>query len=174
MQSHLVLQNWWSLTGTVITTRTCSEAEIAALEQRYGVTLPDDFRNYLRESAPVAENCDEEDGKWWPIERIRNIPDEYEHEVGAALARNAAQHLFFVDFSIWCWAWAISCANDETRGKIAVIGGGGSADGYVADSFAEFVQKYTEEWTSISQVHKTGPGQKAGPIDRILRWISRA
>ena len=167
MHPHLVLQNWWSQTESEVSTTVTPEAEITALEGRYGVRLPHDFREYLREGAPVAENWDAEDGNWWPIGRIRSVPDEYPHPVGEGVARNAAQHLFFLDYSIWSWAWAISCADDETRGKIAVIGGGGLADGYVADSFSEFVDAYTSDWMSVSQV------QTVGPMDRFRAWINR-
>ncbi len=130
--------------------RRTPEGEIAALESRYGITLPHDFRFYLQESAPADENWDAEDGNWWPVRRIKNVPDEYEHAVDEPIARNAAKHLFFMDYSIWSWAWAISCADDETRGKVALIGG--QPDGYVANSFGEFVEQYTTDWMAISKV----------------------
>ena len=152
MAPHLTLQAWWSATGVRVRTRKASSREIAALETRYGVSLPDDFRHYLEEGVPCEDNWDAEDGNWWPIERIRNIPDEYDHEVDEPVARNAANHLFFLDYSIWCCAWAISCAEDETRGKVAVIGG--ESDGYVADSFTEFVELYTTDCAALYGVSR--------------------
>jgi hypothetical protein len=141
---------WWFETAAGIKTKATPEADIAALEARYGVALPADFRQYLAVGVPTAENWDAEDGNWWPTERIKNIPDEYEHPVSAVVARSSAKHLVFLDYNIWSWAWAISCAEDETYGKVAVIGG--HPDGYVADSFAEFVERYTTDWMSVSQV----------------------
>ncbi len=165
MTAHLTLKSWWSKTAAGIETRVAPETEITALEIRYGVSLPREFREYLREGAPIAENWDAEDGNWWPVERIKNISDEYEHPVSEPIAQNAARHLFFLDHSIWSWAWAISCADDETRGKVALIGG--VPDGYVADSFGEFVQRYTTDWVSICRVHVTR--WRAGGFWRWLR-----
>lgn len=152
MLPHLTLRSWWSQTSAGIDTSATPESVVAALEARYGITLPDDFRLYIKEGVPTAENWDAEDGNWWPISRLKNIPEEYGQTVGEQIASSASKHLFFLDYSIWCWAWAISCADDETRGKVAIIGG--SPDGYVADSFTEFVERYTSDWGSISQVQK--------------------
>jgi hypothetical protein len=163
MLPHLALQTWWSKTAADIETRAASEAEVVALEARYNVSLPHDFRAYLREGSPTVENWDAEDGNWWPVSRIKNIPDEYKHSVSDPIARNAAKHLFFLDYSIWCWAWAISCADDETRGKVALIGG--TSDDYVANSFEEFVDRYTTDWDSISQI------RRAAPFARFWRWL---
>lgn len=167
MLPHLILQNWWSQTEADISTQAASEIEITALEERYGISLPHDFRDYLLRGAPVTDNWDAEDGNWWPIGRVKSIPDEYPHPVGDVIAGNAKQHLFFLDYSIWSWAWAISCADDETRGRIAIIGGGGLADGYVADSFGEFVQRYISDWMSVSQV------QTQGPMERFRAWLGQ-
>lgn len=152
MPPHLILRSWWFRTSAGIDTSATPESVVAALEARYGITLPDDFRDYVKEAVPTAENWDAEDGNWWPVSRIKNIPEEYGQVVGEPIAKNASKHLFFLDYSIWCWAWAISCADDETRGKVALIGG--SPDGYVADSFTEFVERYTSDWGSISRAQK--------------------
>jgi hypothetical protein len=149
MRPHLTLQAWWSQTAAGIETQATPETELAALEARYGISLPDDFRTYLKDGAPKAVNWDAEDGNWWRICRIKNIPDEYEHAVIEPFALNGSKHLFFLDYCMWCWAWAISCADDETRGKIALIGG--QPDGYVADSFEEFIERYTTDWMSIAK-----------------------
>ncbi|WP_093450562.1 SMI1/KNR4 family protein [Sphingomonas sp. YR710] len=167
MLPHLTVQAWWSQSAVGIVSQTTSESEIAALETRYSILIPDDFRTYLGEGAPKKENWDAEDGNWWPIGRIKNIPDEYEHAVSEPIASNASKHLIFLDYSIWCWAWAISCADDETWGKVALIGG--LPDGYVADTFEEFVERYTNNWASISQVQK-----KAATPGRFRRWLRRS
>ena len=152
MAPHITLATWWSKTGADVVTRKTSEDDIAALEARYSFVIPDDFRQYLKEVIPAAENYDDEDGNWWPLDRLKSIPDEYEYPVGETLAKNAGKHLIFLDCMMWSWAWAISCAEDETRGKVALVGS--SPDGYVADSFAEFVDRYTTDWMSISRVQK--------------------
>ncbi len=147
MLPHETLQAWWFQTAAGIVTQTTSEREIVALETRYRISLPDDFRAYLQWAVPNTTNWDDADGNWWPIERISNIPDECEHEVAEPIATNASKHLFFVDWNIWGWAWAISCGEDETRGKVALING--QTDRYVADSFSEFVDRYVTDWHAL-------------------------
>jgi len=74
---------------------------------------------------------------WWPIARIKNISDEFEYQIGnPEIAKSASKYLFFADYLIWCWAWAICCDPGPHYGKIAVIGDQGK---FVADSFEEFV-----------------------------------
>jgi hypothetical protein len=72
---------------------------------------------------------------------VKNIPDEYEHEVdNPQIADEAASYLFFADYMIWCWAWAVCCSEGPNRGKVALIGG--SPDRFVANSFSEFIDEY--------------------------------
>jgi hypothetical protein len=54
------LQQRWEKTGTGIKTERILGLFIEALENRYSLTLPDDFRDYLRFSSPVGEACDAE------------------------------------------------------------------------------------------------------------------
>lgn len=123
--------------------------EVEALERRYGVRLPDDFKAYLLAQAPAEESCDDWDYIWWPVHRIRNIPDEYEHPVdNAAVAAEAPTYLFFADYMIWCWAWAICCSDSINRGKVAVIGG--APDRFVAASFSDFMVRYARDPDSLA------------------------
>jgi hypothetical protein len=97
----------------------------------------------------MEENWDQEMGNWWPLSRIKNIPDEYEHALPDFIPfRGGLKYLFFLDHCVWCWAWAISCADDDTHGKVAVIGH--PNERYVADSFTEFVERYTRDWASVA------------------------
>jgi hypothetical protein len=148
MRAHLRLQEWWSSTGADISIATRPDEHIKALLDRYDLAVPDDFRRYLSESSPTEENWDEEMGNWWPLERLKNIPDEYEYEVPSFIPERGRRFVFFLDHCIWCWAWAISCADDETQGKIVLIGG--QDERFVADSFSEFVDRYTTAWLSVS------------------------
>lgn len=85
---------------------------------------------------------------WWPIDRIKNIPDEYEHDIGnPEIANSASKYLIFADYLIWCWAWAICCDSGPHYGKIAVIGGNGK---FVADSFEEFVEIFLQDVDALS------------------------
>lgn len=148
MEAHQRLRNWWSVSSPTIVTAAQPENAILALEQRYQVRLPEDFRNYLLTICPVGDDWDEHDTFWWPLGRIRNIPEEYGHEISnPRIAAAADRCLFFADYSIWCWAWAISCSEDEDRGRVAMIGG--DPDHFVADSFTDFVERYTQSFDSV-------------------------
>jgi hypothetical protein len=150
VNAYTELQHVWTKAGARISTEAIPEQRVAELERRYNIRLPDDFRQYLRWSSPVGEANDNEHA-WWNFERIRNIPDEYPHELGPLIANAGREYLFFADYCIWCWAWAISCASDATRGKVAVIAGA-NYDKFVADSFADFVLKYVGDRKSLDPV----------------------
>jgi SMI1/KNR4 family protein SUKH-1 len=144
------LRRYWVTTGADVQTTTPGESEIALLEQRYDVQLPRDFRDYLLYSCPLSENnMDGELTCWWPLNRIKNIPNEYVHEIkNASVSGNASKYLFFADYCIWCWAWAIACGDDENRGKVVVING--VSDRIVADSFGQFVDRYINDAQSMA------------------------
>jgi hypothetical protein len=124
------------------------ELAIRKVERGYGLSLPDDFRLYLLHASQLDQAWDDELVIWWPIERLRNVPEEYEHPVAEQrVASSAAEWLFFADFSLWAWAWAICCGKSEDRGRIALIGG--SPDRIVADSFTEFVDRHLSDPDSL-------------------------
>jgi hypothetical protein len=138
---HAKLADWWNTTSSGIVTAASGVEELTALEDRYSIILPSEFRAYLLNSAPQSDpSLDNELTNWWPLARIKNVPDEYEHRINSAAIRERARAcIFFADFSIWCWAWAICCDDSEYRGQIAVVGG---EDRFVASSFSDFVVRY--------------------------------
>jgi hypothetical protein len=145
---YLELQQGWALTKAGISTEVIPEPRIAELERRYNISLPDDFRQYLRLSSPIGDAMDNELVTWWGIDQIKNIPEEYPRELGTMITNAGREYLFFADYCIWCWAWAISCANDKTRGKVALIAGA-SYDKFVADNFTDFVRQYVNDPKSV-------------------------
>jgi hypothetical protein len=146
LKSYEKLKRYWIDTGVGVDTVALSEQQLDGLERKYGIRLPDDFRDYLLYSCPVGENWDDNFVGWWPLDRIKNIVDEYPHKVTDEIARDAAKYLFFADYSIWCWAWAIACGDDENRGRVACISG---RDRFVADSFAEFVDLFIQDSSKL-------------------------
>jgi hypothetical protein len=56
---------------------------------------------------------------------------------------SADRFLFFADFLIWAPAWAIACGDDENSGRVVAVYG--AEHHFVADSFAEFVERYVSE-----------------------------
>ncbi len=145
--AHAVLASFWARRGDCPTPYPDAEDAVRDLEQRYGIVLPKDFRTYLLTTAPARDYWDEGDATWWSPERVRNIPDEYEHSLkNGVIAAQAACCLFFADYLIWCWAWAICCAPGEDYGKVALISVG---EDWVADSFGDFAQAYTRDPMSV-------------------------
>ena len=113
-----------------------------------GVALPDDFRAYLLDESPAVEFMDDYNATWWPIDRIKSIPDEFKDGSNApGIADEAERYLFFADYLIWSYAWAICCAPGDDFGRVAVIGA--PPDRFVADSFSEFVGLYIGDSRAI-------------------------
>ena len=143
------LRAYWSRADSQTKPIGSTEAEVARLEARIGVRLPDDFRAYLLTSAPSSQHVlgDNLIG-WWSASEIKSIPEEYPHDLkNPAIAENAGHFLFFADYCMWCWAWAIGCGDDEHHGRIAVIGG--ANDRFVADSFSEFIDLYIADPSAV-------------------------
>jgi hypothetical protein len=137
------LRSYWLDTRAGISTVALNGQSIDDLERKYSIRLPNDFREYLLHSCPRNEELDDNYISWWSSGRIKNIVDEYPHKITQeTIARDAAKYLFFADYLIWCWAWAIACGDDENRGRVVVISG---HDRFVADSFAQFVDLYISD-----------------------------
>jgi hypothetical protein len=149
MRPYQKLQQYWTQTNAGISTSCANEEMLDSLERKYGIRLPDEFRDYLTHSCPTDQsNSDQNLVSWWPLKRIKNIVDECEHPIrDAIIARDAAKYLFFADYSIWCWAWAIACGDDQNRGKVVVISGN---DRFVSASFGQFVDRYIEDLRQVS------------------------
>ena len=148
MDAHIKLREWWARTGADVTTWPAPDAAIVPITQRYDLTLPEDFHRYLAMGSPVAENWDDQMGNWWPVGRIKNMPDEYKHALPSFIPNHGRKFLFFLDYCIWCWAWAISCEEGPTFGKVVLINGTNAA--FVADTFSEFVDRYITDWASVN------------------------
>jgi hypothetical protein len=143
-EAHLVLAGRWGRSDPELAPTSNADDFVADVEQRYGISIPEDFRFYLLNVAPSGYYMDEIGTTWWTLADIKNIPDECgEAQSGdgsdPAIVTEAKQYLIFADFLVWCYAWAICCSDGEHRGKVALITNGG-ADQFVADSFSHFVQ----------------------------------
>ncbi|HEX8624795.1 MAG TPA: hypothetical protein VF782_06920 [Allosphingosinicella sp.] len=113
------------------------------LEQRYGTSLPDDFKAYLTDSAPESDWMDNNGLVWWAPERIKNLPDERgtltpPEQVNPEIEAEAGRYLVFADYLDWCYAYAVCCSDGPNRGKVALIGV--SPDRLAAGSFSRFVE----------------------------------
>jgi hypothetical protein len=140
------LQRYWAETDSGVVTGPKTEAQIAALEARYDIVLPEDFREYLLNSCPGerAWCFDDASTDWWPLGRIKVVEEELEGPKIKEANRPYWRYLFFADGYIWCWAWAICCdRGDADYGRIRVFGR--EPDRFVAESFAEFVDLHVTE-----------------------------
>lgn len=148
LDAHQKLIRYWTDTRADINFGPSSEDAVASIEAKYGVELPAEFRTYLREASPTDDQVDDNVTQWWSLRRIKNIPDEYDHEVrNVEIAQDAAGFLFFADYVIWSLAWAICCRAGENYGRVAVING--ENDRFVANSFVEFIDAYTRDHSEL-------------------------
>lgn len=135
------LSQFWQRSSSDVPVHGYRESEVAALETKYGVTLPADFRDYLLFACPSEHNYDENAGDWWPLADIKSIPEEYKHRISdKEIEGEGASCLFFADYMIWCWAWAICCAEGPYYGRVVVIDG--LNDRFSAYSFSAFVNAH--------------------------------
>jgi hypothetical protein len=143
------LRAYWSNSNTEIKPIGSPEADVARLEARTGVRLPDDFRTYLLTNVPSGRDAlDDNMTGWWNAGEIKSIVEEYPHELkNPVVAEDPGHFLVFADYCLWCWAWAIGCGDGEHRGKVALIGG--ENDRFVADSFDAFVELYVADPNAV-------------------------
>lgn len=150
MKPYQKLQRFWIDTNAHVPTVTLDERDVAILEAKYRIRLPADFREYLLQSCPRDDTAMDNNGTdWWPITRIKTVAEEYPNLIkNPAVTANSGKFLFFADFLIWSWAWAIACGEDDNHGHVVVING--VDDRFVANSFVEFVERYVQDVSQLA------------------------
>jgi hypothetical protein len=121
-------------------------AAIDALELRYAIRLPDDFRAYLMATMPNGNEGDDEGTRWFPLADIKSLREECPNS-NPPPPLDEDKLLVFADYLMWCYAWAIDCSESGNRGKVALISG--ERDHYVADSFDSFLERYVRDDTDL-------------------------
>ena len=148
MKPYQKLECYWKEKNANVSTIEISESVVKTFEEKNTLIFPNDFREYLLRCCPKDDFCYDRETTWWPFGRLKSILEEYKHEVrDPAIMRQNTRYIFFADYSIWSWAWAIDCGYDENRGRVAVICG---YDRLVADSFSHFVDLYIDNPMRIS------------------------
>lgn len=146
--SNLILSAYLAKQGWPRVTDNGRQKHVDRLEARYGIVLPDDFREYILTLCPADDELDDDLGTWWGLNGICNLPEGYNSSIRLKdISVRSNQYLLFADHSFWCWAWAISCTDDDNRGKVALISG--APDKFVAASFSEFAERYVADWASV-------------------------
>lgn len=138
---YKALGSYWASSDPTTYTR-ATDWDVGALEERYSLQLPDDFRAYLIYAAPSVTFMDDIGTQWWAQAEIKSIseecPDGPPGQINPEIERENNAYLIFSDYLIWCYAWAICCSDGPNRGKIALIGG--LPDTFVADTFGDFMR----------------------------------
>lgn len=120
---------------------------VRTFESRYSVALPDDLREYVRRldgTGPTwPTDADEHGFNFWPLSRIRPVPDEL-----AAFKMDPItgldQYFVFADYREWSWAYAIRLTRDGSKDNPVVpIGKGKPVP--IANSFSGFLLLYLRD-----------------------------
>ena len=152
------LSMYWASSDPNTYTRHATSADVEALEERYSLQLPEDFRAYLIYAAPSITFMDDIGTQWWAPSEIKTISDECPDgspgQINLEIEKERDAYLVFSDYLLWCYAWAICCSNGQNRGKIALIGG--FPDSFVANNFRDFLRL---ELTDDLAIHQ-GPGKQ--------------
>lgn len=95
MKPYQKLQRHWRNAKANISTVEMSHESVDRLEASYGIRFPDDFRDYLLHSCPKDDSAFDENTTWWPLNRLKNINEEYEHKINSTeIAKDAAKYIF--------------------------------------------------------------------------------
>lgn len=117
-----------------------SEAECAAFEQHYGVTLPPDLRAYfttLNGTVSGAYGMDDDDLLgFWHLDEVRTLSEQ-----GVESGPEAARSFVIADHSIWVHAFAVQLT-PIPGAPTPVVADIGQPLTRVAESFTEFVEEY--------------------------------
>jgi hypothetical protein len=86
------LQRYWN--DGEVSTAPLGEQAVDSLARKYGVQLPDEFRDYLIHAGPTNDLAfDQNMTTWWSLDRIKKVVDEYEHPIrNAVIARDAGKY----------------------------------------------------------------------------------
>ena len=94
----------WKAQGVSIRKGASSDS-LAALEQRYGIELPRDFRDYLLAfNGMEPDDWDQEMIRFWPVEEIAAVESLESYLVSP---REASLSLVFADWSLDCHLYSL-------------------------------------------------------------------
>lgn len=122
---------------------------VCEFESRNSVTLPADFRDYFLNVDGMVQSggddCDQGGFSFWPLARLRSVPEECaQHRLAAPGIESPDEYFVFADYLQWSWAYAIRLTSGPLEAN-PVIHVGTLRPRVVADSFSQFVDLYLRD-----------------------------
>lgn len=117
-----------------------SAEEVSSFEERYAVRLPADVRAFFGAMNGTGEYIDAEAVSWWPLRRVRTIAEELPDDRPVPPA--GAGHFCFVDYSVWCNAYALRLTADPDQPAPVVAVYAADLLVPIAPSFRDFLAMY--------------------------------
>ena len=143
------LKEHWSSLGVKINAGV-SEMELNDFEQKYGVVLPRDFRDYLKHVNGMPHD-EVDDGmiRFWTLQEIEPLTQGAPEYCRGTYVQNPETLFLFADYSIWAHAYAIRLGKTALEANEVIIIGG-ELPKPISDSFSSFVRDYLR---SIDLLH---------------------
>jgi len=118
------------------------EAKLKAFEEKYGVILPDDLRDYFRcLNGMVPDEVDDGMMRFWMLEEIEPLPQGAPQYSDGTYVPNPETLFLFADYSLWAHAYAIRLGITELESNEVIIIGYKSPK-LISASFSRFVDTY--------------------------------
>ena len=156
MKPYQILVQHWSAQGLAVAAGASEEA-LQRLEARYGIALSSvpDFKEYLLNvdgmSQIGGQDCDDNNFAFWPLVRIKNVPEECaENGLAVPTLNQIEKYFVFADYMQWSWAYAI-CVAPHDAGKILQFGT--RSPRIIAASFCDFVDAYVRDSDQLYLPH---------------------
>jgi hypothetical protein len=119
-----------------------SEAELEAFEEKYGVVLPDDLRDYFRcVNGMPPDVVDDGMIRFWMLEEMKPLPQSAPQYSDGTYVQNPETLFLFADYSLWAHAYAIRLGKRALESNEVIIIGYESPKS-ISDSFSRFVDSY--------------------------------
>ena len=128
-----------------------SQRKISAFEARYGVHIPEDFRDYFCTVDGMEEGLSENALiSFWPLNKVEPVTRRVVEHSGvpdysqiARKLKDAGSYFAFADFLIWSHVYAIRIGAPHEKNEIVWICG--SHHSVIADSFSAFIRAYLKD-----------------------------
>lgn len=119
-----------------------SEAALKSFEEKYGVVLPNDLRDYFRcVNGMPPDVVDDGMIRFWTLEEMEPITQVAPQYSDSSYVKNAESLFVFADYSIWAHAYAIRLGSVPLESNEILIIGHRSPV-LVSLSFSDFGEHY--------------------------------